>query len=142
MQAIPTTVDEFRRAYAGKELTWTRMTGSARFDYPIDYEVALLHVAEGGRRVDFLSRWAPDSYCHFHRHCGQTSLLVIEGEHHIVEQKAHETVHKIRSPGFAATNPPGDVHMEYGGPEGTLVFFSCEAVDGQLFDVELLSFKG
>ena len=25
--------------------------------------------------------------------------------------------------------------MEYGGPEGTLVYFSCTAVDGKLFDV-------
>jgi len=44
-------------------------------------------------------------------------------------------VHKIRKPGFFATNPGGDVHMEYGGPEGTLVYFSCQAVDGALFDV-------
>ena len=25
--------------------------------------------------------------------------------------------------------------MEYGGPEGVLVYFSCKAVDGALFDV-------
>ena len=48
---------------------------------------------------------------------------------------ATETVHKTRQPGFYACNPGGDSHMEYGGPEGTLVYFSCEAVDGKVFDV-------
>ena len=44
-------------------------------------------------------------------------------------------MHKTREPGFFATNPGGDVHMEYGGPEGTLVYFSCKAIGGNLFDV-------
>ncbi|MGR8919317.1 MAG: hypothetical protein ACU85V_06845 [Gammaproteobacteria bacterium] len=70
-----------------------------------------------------------------HRHIGETSLLLPEGEHQVVETKDHETVHKTRKPGFFATNPGGDVHMEYGGPERTLVHFSCKAVDGGLFDV-------
>lgn len=52
--------------------------------------------AEEGR-IDFLSRWEPDSYCHYHLE--------------------------------------GDLHMEYGGAEGTHVYFSCKAVDGKLFDV-------
>lgn len=132
---VPSTLSEFAETYPDDDLTWTRVTGSRRFDYPIDYEVAVLHVDEEAGRIDFLSRWAPDSYCHYHRHIGETSVLVIEGEHHIVETKDHETVHKIREPGFFTTNPGGDVHMEYGGGEGTLVYFSCRAVDGALFDV-------
>jgi hypothetical protein len=132
---VPSTVAEFSETFPQDDLKWARVTGSPRFDYPIDYSVAVLHVDEEAGRIDFLSRWESDSYCHYHRHVGVTSLLVLEGEHHVVENKDHETVHKIRKPGFFATNPGGDVHMEYGGPEGTLVYFSCQAVDGALFDV-------
>lgn len=132
---VPSTLAEYAEAYAGTELNWVRLTGSPRFDYPIDYSVAVLHVDESNGRVDFVSRWESDSYCHYHRHLGETSLLVLEGEHHVVETRPHETLHKIRQPGFFATNPGGDVHMEYGGPQGTLVYFSCTAVDGALFDV-------
>ena len=46
-----------------------------------------------------------------------------------------ETIHKIRNPGYYARNPGGDVHMEYAGPQGSLVFFSTQAVDDQLFEV-------
>ncbi len=132
---VPTTPTEFYDLFTGDDLKWVQITGSKRFDYPIDYEVAILHVDESTGRVDFLSRWKPDCYCHYHRHVGDTSLLVLEGEHHVVETHNHETVHKTRKPGFFATNPGGDVHMEYGGPEGTLVYFNCQAVDGGLFDV-------
>ena len=132
---VPSTPADFAEIYPDDDLNWIRVTGSPRFDYPIDYEVAVLHVDEDEGRIDFVSRWEPDSYCHYHRHIGETSLLVLEGEHHVVETKDHETVHKIREPGFFATNPGGDVHMEYGGPNGTLVYFSCKAVDGALFDV-------
>lgn len=132
---VPTSPEEFAATYPRKDLNWLHITGTPRFDYPIDYSVAVLHVDAKAGRIDFLSRWEPNAYCHYHRHLGETSLLVLEGEHHVVEAHERETVHKIRQPGFFATNPGGDLHMEYGGPEGTLVYFSCKAVDGRLFDV-------
>ncbi len=132
---IPTSLAEFAETYPSSELEWVRITGSPRFDYPIDYRVAVLDVDADSGRIDFLSRWEPNAYCHYHRHLGETSVLVLEGEHNVVETTATETVHKQRRPGFFATNPGGDVHMEYGGPQGTLVYFCCQAVDGKLFDV-------
>lgn len=132
---VPTSPAEFATTYPSDDLKWMRVTGSPRFDYPIDYWVAVLHVDPAKGRIDFLSRWEPNSYCHYHRHLGETSLLVLEGEHHVVETHDHEKVHKTREPGFFSTNPGGDLHEEYGGPEGTLVYFSCQAVDGKLFDV-------
>lgn len=86
--------------------------------------------------IEFLSKWEPNAYCHYHRHLGTTTLLVLEGEHHVIETSATETIHKIRRPGHFARNPGGDIHMEYGGPQGAVVFFRVEAVDGgKLFDV-------
>lgn len=122
--------------YGTGPITWQHITGSPRFDYPIDYWVAVLGVHKDGQRIDFLGKWAPDAYCHYHRHLGPTTVLVLEGEHHVVETTPTETVHKIRKPGHFARNAGGETHMEYGGAEGCVALFSCEAVEGgRLFDV-------
>ena len=132
---VPDTPAAFTKAYPSKDLDWMHLTGPPRFDYPIDYWVAVLRADAQAQRIDFLSRWEPNAYCHYHRHLGETSILVLEGEHHVVETHSFETVHKTRAPGFFATNPGGDLHMEYGGDAGSLVYFSCQAVDGDIFDV-------
>ncbi len=132
---IPTSPAEYETVFGAQKLEWLHLTGTPRFEYPIDYSVAVLRVDAEAGRIDFVSRWAPDAYCHYHRHLGDTSILVLEGEHHVVETHDYETVHKTRQPGFFATNPGGDLHMEYGGAEGSLVYFSCQAVDGRVFDV-------
>jgi hypothetical protein len=116
-------------------LNWMHFEGGPNFDYPINYWLAVLGTWPEMGGVDFLAKWEPDSYCHFHRHLGDTTVLALEGEHHVVETTATPTIHKIRKPGHYAQNPGGDVHMEYGGKEGCLVFFSMQAVDGRLFDV-------
>jgi hypothetical protein len=38
----------------------------------------------------------------------------------------------VRRVGDYAKKPPGDVHMEQGGPDGALVLFELYAPDGQL----------
>ena len=38
----------------------------------------------------------------------------------------------IRRVGDYAKKPPGDVHMEQGGPDGALLLFELYAPDGQL----------
>ena len=91
------------------------------------------NVAAG--RVDFLVKWEADAYCHFHRDIGASTTLVLEGEHHLVETTATETVHKVRQAGHFARSNGGDLHMEYGGAQGTVVLFSMQADDGRLFDV-------
>ncbi len=126
----------FASGYKTDAIQWQRIVGTPRFDYPIDYWVAVLGVQPEIGRIEFLSKWEPNSYCHYHRHLGPTTVLVLEGEHHVIETSANETVHKVRQPGFFATNPGGDVHMEFGGPQGAVVFFSCQALEGgKLFDV-------
>ena len=121
--------------YKTDPITWTRAIGSAKFDYPIDYWTAILGVQPELGRIDFLSRWEPNAYCHYHRHIGPTTTLVLEGEHHIVEESATETVHKVRQAGHFARSNGGDLHMEYGGAQGTVVLFSMQSDDGRLFDV-------
>ena len=117
------------------QLEWQHLKGSPRFDYPIDYSVAVTSVDEAAGLIEFISKWAPNAYCHYHRHIGRAASWVLEGEHHIVETTETQTIHKTRRPGFQGQTPAGEIHMEYGGAEGTTVLFLCEAVDGNLFDI-------
>lgn len=114
---------------------WIHFGADPRFEYPIDYGIRILGWSPETQTVDFLGRWAPNSYCHFHRHLGVTVSLVLEGEHHTVETLDGEELHKIRGPGDYARKPGGEAHMEFAGPQGSLVFFSMQAVAGQLFEV-------
>ena len=132
LQAVPTSI---MSGINTGDIKWHHLLGTPEFDYPIDYWIAVLggNVAEG--RVEFLVKWEPDAYCHFHRHIGSSTTLVIEGEHHLVETTATETVHKVRRAGHFARSQGGDVHMECGGAQGTVVLFCMQSDDGRLFDV-------
>lgn len=128
------SIDAMSRLQSNR-LDWQRLTGNPRFDYPIDYSVAVTNVDRAAGIVEFIAKWAPNSYCHYHRHLGRTATRVLQGEHHIVETTELQTLHKIRKPGFQGQTPPGELHMEYAGNDGTTVIFLCESVDGKLFDV-------
>ena len=116
-------------------LDWQQLKGSPQFDYLIDYSIAFIRADRASGQIEFLAKWAPNSYCHYHRHLGRTATWVIQGEHHIVETTETQILHKTRKPGFRGQSPAGEIHMEYGGAEGSTVLFLCEAVDGNLFDI-------
>jgi hypothetical protein len=128
------STDAISRLHSNR-LDWQHLTGGPQFDYTIDYSVAVTRADQAAGVIEFIAKWAPNSYCHYHRHLGATATRVLQGEHHIVETTELQTVHKIRRPGFRGQTPAGELHMEYGGPEGTTVIFLCEAVDGKLFDI-------
>ena len=114
---------------------WMDFEDDPNFDYPISYSIGILGACPESGTVDFLGRWAPNSHCHFHRHLGDTTSLILEGEQHTVETVNGESIHKVRRAGDYAQKPGGDVHMEYAGAEGSLVFFSMKAVDGKIFEL-------
>ena len=132
--------------FENDNLRWKHFTGSDRFDYPIDFYSALLSVRPEGH-IELLYWWEPNSYCHFHRHTANTTSLVLKGELHVIDvdlKTGKELGIKIRPVGDFASKEPGDVHMERGGPEGALVFFSLFTEDGSLAetlsqDVRVLS---
>ena len=119
------------------DLKWIHYEGSPRFDYPIDYDIAVLGHQDDLGRLDLLIRWAPESYCHFHRHVATTTSLVLEGEHHVIDidDDGNEVHHDVRPAGTYCSGPGGDMHMERGGPEGSLVLFSMQEPNGRMFDV-------
>lgn len=117
------------------QVAWLPVRSSPAFDYPIDYSVAVVDARADAGEIAFLLQWAPDAYCHFHRHMGATSSLVLAGTHHIVDEGVTETVHRTRTRGHMAHSAAGDVHMEYGGPDGAVVLFAMTSEDGRLFEV-------
>jgi hypothetical protein len=86
-------------------------------------------------RIDYLARWAPNSYCHRHRHLGATAAVVIAGEQRVTETRELEVVTKVRQVGFKGQVPDGEAHMECAGPDGLTMLFSTHAPDGRLFEI-------
>jgi hypothetical protein len=115
--------------------TWFHYASSPKFDYPIDYAVSVVEADVESGRIDFLGRWAPDSYCHYHRHLGTTMATVLAGEQHLSETSEYETVTKVRTAGFSGPVPDGEQHMERAGAEGLTMLFSVYSPDGRLFEV-------
>jgi hypothetical protein len=119
------------------ELRWVPNPPDQRFGYPIDYDFAVLGCQQDIGRLDLLIRWAPNSYCHFHRHIGATTTLVLEGEHHVIDldENGQEVAHDVRPAGDYRISPGGDLHMERGGPDGSLVLFAMFEPSGRMFEI-------
>ena len=87
-------------------------------------------VARG--RVDFFTRWEPNSYCSFHTHFGETVSVVMAGELRVEEL---DGTTKTRTIGHYACTPTGRRHYERAGPERALLFFSLQSADGNAFEL-------
>ncbi len=118
-------------------LNWIHSEGSPEFDYHIDYWLAFLGADLEAGTVDFLTKWAPNAYCHYHRHLGHTTTLVLQGEHHTIDMNDPNQAHTVRRPGSYSQKPAGDLHMEYAGPDGAILYFSMKAVDNKIFQMLL-----
>ena len=59
------------------KLRWLQFTGTPKFDYTIDYGIAIIAADVAANRIDYLARWSPNAFCHYHRHLGNTAAAVI-----------------------------------------------------------------
>lgn len=117
-------------------IAWTHIE-DPDVGYPCDYEMAILGADPEAGRLDLIVRWPPNSYCHFHRHIADTTILVIQGEQHLVtiNDDGSEGERKVRPAGTYASSRGGEAHMECGGPEGAIVFFALHAPKGPVFEM-------
>lgn len=121
-------------------LTWVHHTGDDSGGPTIDYWGTILDIRDPGH-IELLYRWEPMSHCHFHRHRAHTTSIILEGELHVadyVDGKATES--RVRPAGHRAHGGGDEVHREWGGPAGALVYFSIYTEDGIL--VEQLNEQG
>lgn len=83
-------------------------------------------------RVDFFTRWEPNSYCSFHAHLADTVSVVMAGELNVENLDGSR---KLRTVGDYTCTPAGRRHYECAGPEGALLFFSLTSMDGPAFEI-------
>ena len=125
----------FEARFDLSDVHWTHMEGGPEYDYPIEFDVAVLGSQADLGTLDLLVRFAPNSHCHFHRHVAVTRTLVLQGEHHVFDVGSNgETVHKIKPAGTYSQSPSGDIHMERGGENGAIVLFNLHSPTGVLFE--------
>ncbi len=125
----------FEARFDLSDVHWTHMEGGSEYDYPIEFDVAVLGSQPDHGTLDLLVRFAPNSHCHFHRHVAVTRTLVLQGEHHVFDVGSNgETIHKIKPAGTYSQSPSGEIHMERGGENGAIVLFNLHSPTGVLFE--------
>lgn len=117
---------------------WREITGAPDSPYPIHHELCILGWDRDAGTIDLLIRFDDrGGHCQAHRHLTTTSVLVLAGEQHLDELRPDGTrVHKVRTAGTHHLTP-GDPypHLERGGAEGAVVFFSHHSPDGRLYEI-------
>ena len=102
---------------------------------PGSVDFKILDVNVGTNTVDLLARFAPGKQCFYHRHVAQATTLVLEGELHIIEKNAQGDVRKVKPAGSFSSGAVDEVHIEGGGAEGALVFFSLRGDSERIYDM-------
>ena len=118
--------------------TWQAVSNSS-LSYFMEYDFQLLSCDRVASTIDFVLRFNDEGgHCQRHRHLASTTVLVMEGEQHLTELHPDgKTTSKRRIKGEYARSNGADPnpHMESGGREGGVVFYSCYAPDGRLFEL-------
>ena len=117
---------------------WMEITGSPDSPYPIHHWLSILGHDRDAGTIDLLVRFDDEGgHCHAHRHVTTTSVLVLEGEQHLDDLLPDgRQVHKVRRAGehHLTTGDPHP-HLERGGHDGALVFYSHHTADGRLYEI-------
>jgi len=95
----------------------------------------LLDVNVEARTADMIVKFEPNAQCLYHRHVAACTSLVLEGELHIVEKTAEGEVRKVKPAGTFSSGLAGDTHIEGGGPEGVVVYFSMRGTSDRIHDL-------
>jgi hypothetical protein len=117
---------------------WLEITGDRDSSYPVHHDLAILGWDRDAGTIDLLIRFDDrGGHCQSHRHVCTTSVFVLEGEQHLEELLPDGSRRpKVRPAGVhhLTTGDPHP-HMERGGPEGAVVFYSHHSPDGRLYDI-------
>ena len=96
----------------------------------------LLDVNVTTRTADMLVKFAPGARCLYHRHVAPATSLVLEGELHIVDRTSTgETLRVIKPAGTYTSGVEDDVHVEGGGENGVIVYFSMRGSSDHIYDL-------
>ena len=124
-------------------LRWMVSDGDGSTSYRIHQETSILGYDRAAGTLDMLVRFDNcGGHCPAHRHVTTTSVLVLDGEQHLDDMlPGGQRVHKVRKAGeYHLTTGDTHPHLERGGSDGALVFYSHHTDDGSLY--ELVDEKG
>jgi len=118
---------------------WREVTGEPGLSYKVRHDYTILGYDLAAGTLDMLVRWAGDGgHCPIHRHTSTTTVLVLEGEQHLIDiaEDGSHTGHKMRNAGdYALTVGDALPHLECGGPDGGVAFFGNHSNDGSLYEI-------
>ncbi len=118
---------------------WREVTGDPDLSYKVRHDYTILgHDREAGT-LDMMVRWEGDGgHCPLHRHVATTTVLVLEGEQHLVDRlpDGSQGDRRVRTAGdYGLTVHDPNPHFECGGEAGGLAFFGAHAANGVLYEL-------
>ena len=117
---------------------WLEIHDDSSPVYTVHHHQTVLGYDRDAGTFDMILRFEGDGgHCHRHRHVSKTTVLVLEGEQHLTDLlPGGETRQKVRVAGEHHMTS-GDVHphMERGGEEGALIFYSHHTTDGRMYEL-------
>ena len=95
----------------------------------------ILDVNIPARTADMIVKFEPNARCLYHRHVARTMSFVLEGELHVIEKTPDGTDrHTVKKAGTFSADATNEVHIEGGGPDGVVVYFSMRGDDDHFYD--------
>lgn len=96
----------------------------------------LLDVNVAARTADMIVKFDPGARCMYHRHIAPATSLVLEGELHIFDQTSTgETLRVVKPAGTYTSGVEDDMHVEGGGEQGVIVYFSMRGSSDHIYDL-------
>lgn len=118
---------------------WREVVGEDGLSYQVHHDYTILGYDLEAGTLDMVVRWGADGgHCHKHRHIATTTVLVLAGEQHLwdLHPDGSRGEERIRRAGdYALSAGEQFPHLECGGPEGGVAFFSNHSNDGKLYEI-------
>lgn len=125
-------------AFDANSFDWMHLSDPSETGYRIDYKIAMLgHDLKAGT-CDFIMQFDDQGgHCPRHRHLATTTTLVLAGEHRVTDLLPDGTRSERVKPTGTYGLSTGDIHphLERGGDEGAIVFFSNHTSNGVLYEM-------
>jgi quercetin dioxygenase-like cupin family protein len=95
----------------------------------------ILDVNVAARTAEMLVKFDPGARCLNHRHVATTMSLVLEGELHVIEKTPAGEKRSVKPAGTFSSGATDEIHIEGGGDDGVVVYFSMRGETDRVYDL-------
>ena len=127
----------FAKQFDVNTIEWHHIQGEPEDAYNLDYEYSVLGYDLSAGKLDMMMRFrSGGGFCEPHSHVAATTVLVLQGEQHLQEQRPDGGTKKVvRKAGeYAISGRDALPHLETGGPDGAVIMLSLQTDTGILFE--------